>query len=207
MDLGPSVSVIHGRRYSERQTMRNQMIQRTRPTKLGKRRILVVATEIVGGATPHDVILGADGEPPAEVLVIAPALNARLRHWLSDEDDARRAAGVRLEASLAHLRAAGIEAEGRVGDADPLQAVADALHQFGAEEIVITTHPDGRSHWLARDLVARARRRFAQPIRELVVEPRHGPELCASSLSPDARTARRIGRSGNGRRVAGVSRA
>jgi hypothetical protein len=187
--------------------MRNQMIQRTRPTKLGKRRILVIATEIVGGATTHDVILGGDGEPPAEVLVIAPALNSRLRYWLSEEDAARRAAGVRLAASLAYLRSTGIEAVGRVGDADPLQAVADALHQFGPQEIVLTTDPDGRSHWLARDLVGRARRRFAQPIGELVVEPRHGAELSASSLPLDARAARRIGRSGNGRRVAGVSRA
>ena len=61
---------------------------------------------------------------------------------------------------------------GRIGDADPLQAVADALHQFGAQEIVITTRPDGRPHWLAGDLVRRARRRFTQPISELVLEPR-----------------------------------
>ena len=170
--------------------MSNQIIQRSRPTKLGKR-ILVVATETPGGATP---ILGADSEPPSEVLVIVPALNSRLRYWLSDEDDARRAAGVRLAAFLANLRAAGIETEGRVGDADPLQAVADALHRFEAEEIVITTHPDGRTHWLARDLARRARRRFAQPIRDLVVEQRRGPELSASTL-PYARAARRIGRS------------
>ena len=63
----------------------------------GQRRILVVATETLGGATLHDV-LGAHGEPPAQVLVIAPALNSRLRYWLSDEDEARRAAGVRLAA-------------------------------------------------------------------------------------------------------------
>ena len=181
------------------------MIQRTRPTKLGKRRILVVATETLGGATLDDV-LGAHGESPAEVLVIAPALNSRLRHWLSDEDEARRAAGVRLAASLAYPRSAGIEAMGRIGDADPLQAVADALHQCGAQEIVITTRPDGRPHWLAGNLVRRARRRFTQPISELVLEPRYGPDLPPSTRSR-AYAARRIGRSGNGHRVAGVFRA
>jgi hypothetical protein len=152
--------------------MTNQMTHTTRPAKLGKRRILMVANETVDGGALHEVIgLQADGEPRAEVLVIAPALNSRLRHWLSDEDEARRGAGLRLAASLEHLSAAGIEAEGLVGDADPLQAITDALHEFGAHEIVIATHPERRSHWLTRDLVGRARRRFAQPIVHVVVEP------------------------------------
>jgi hypothetical protein len=183
------------------------MTYRTGAAKAGRRRILVVATEAVGGAALRDVILGAVGEPGAEVLVIAPALNSRLRHWLSDEDDARRAAGVRLAASLASLRAAGIEARGLVGDSDPLQAIADALHQFAAQEIVITTHQDGPSHWLAHDLAARAERRFAQPVVDLADDSEHRREISANSLSPVARIARRIGRSGNGRRVAGVSSA
>ncbi len=157
--------------------MKNQTTHRTRPAKLGKRRILVVATETVEGAVLRDVIrLQADGEPPVEVLVIAPALNSRLRHWLSDEDEARRGARARLAASLAHLRAAGIEAAGLVGDADPLLAIADALHQFAAQEIVTVTHPEGRSHWLTRDLVGRARRHFAQPIVHVVAEPSEGSE-------------------------------
>jgi hypothetical protein len=158
--------------------MKNRTTHTTRPAKLGKRRILVVANEIVEGGALRDVIgLRADGEPPAEVLVIAPALNSRLRHWLSDEDEARRGAGLRLAASLEHLSAAEIEAEGLVGDADPLQAITDALHEFAAHEIVIATHPEGRSHWLTRDLVGRARRRFAQPVVHVVVEPSEGSML------------------------------
>jgi hypothetical protein len=187
--------------------MRTQIIHRARAAKTGRRRILVVATEAVGGAALRDVILGAHGEQDAEVLVLAPALNSRLRHWLSDEDDARRAAGVRLAASLASLRAAGIEALGLVGDADPLQAIADALYQYAAHEIVIATPPEEGSHWLARDLAARAQRRFARPVVDLAVDSEHRRESSASSLSRVARIARRIGRSGNGRRVAGVSSA
>lgn len=45
------------------------MTQRTRPTKLEKRRILVVAAETVGGATFDDVILGADSAPPALMVI------------------------------------------------------------------------------------------------------------------------------------------
>jgi hypothetical protein len=141
--------------------MTKQATHPARLAKLARRGILVVATEIVEGAVLRDVIrLRTDSEPPAEVLVIAPALNSRLRHWISDEDEARRGAGVRLAASLAHLRAAGIEAKGLVSDADPLQAIADALHEFAAQKIVIVSRPEGHSHWLTRDLVGRARRRF-----------------------------------------------
>jgi hypothetical protein len=153
--------------------MKNQMTQTTRPAKLGKRRILVVANETVEGGALRDVILRADGEPPAEVLVIAPALNSRLRHWLSDEDEARRGAGLRLAASLEHL-----------SDADPLQAITDALHEFAAHEIVIATHPEGRSHWLTRDLVGRARRRFAQPIVHVVAEPSEDSMLRVPDSGP-----------------------
>jgi GABA permease len=135
-----------------------------------KRRILVVANETLEGRALRDVTrLSTDGGPPAEMLVVAPALNSRLRHWLSDEDEARRCAGLRLGASLERLRAAGIGAEGRVGDPTPLQAIADALHEFRAQEIVIVQR-EGRSHWLTRDLVGRARRRFAQPVAQVGVE-------------------------------------
>ena len=80
-------------------------------------------------------------ESRAEVRVIAPALVSRLRYWLSDDAEARRNAALRLAAGLESLCAAGIEAHGQVGDADPLLAIADALFHFDAEEIVIATQP------------------------------------------------------------------
>jgi hypothetical protein len=135
-------------------------------------RILVVANETSEGRELHDVIRSRAPDPGAvRVLLIAPALNSRFRHWLSDEDEARRAAEERLRHSLELLDEAEIYAEGVVGDADPLQAIDDALRIFPADEIVIGTHPEGRSNWLARGLVERARHRFAQPIAHVVVEP------------------------------------
>jgi nucleotide-binding universal stress UspA family protein len=131
------------------------------------KRVLVVANETVEGDVLHEAI-GATGA--AEVHVVSPALNSRLRHWLSDEDEAHRTAEDRLAACLERLRNAGVDARGSVGDGDPLQALSDALHFFPAEEIVIATHPEGRSHWLARNLVARARSRFAQPVVHVVVD-------------------------------------
>jgi hypothetical protein len=131
------------------------------------KRVLVVANETVEGAVLHEAI-GATGA--AEVHVISPALNSRLRHWVSDEDKAYRSAEDRLAACLERLRRMGVDARGSVGDGDPLQALSDALRFFPADEIVIATHPEGRSHWLARNLVERARSRFAQPIVHVVVD-------------------------------------
>jgi hypothetical protein len=104
------------------------------------------------------------------ILVCTPALNSRLRYWASDEDGARGAAQERLDASLERLRSLGIDASGEVGDANPLQAMEDALRTFGADEIIISTHPEGRSHWLERGVVDHARERFAVPVTHVVVD-------------------------------------
>jgi hypothetical protein len=139
-------------------------------TPEGERRILVIANETVGGSTLRDEVRKRSEGVAEHVLVVTPALNSPLRHWVSDEDDARAAAQKRLDASLAQLRAAGIRADGEVGDAEPLQAIEDALRTFGADEIIISTHPEGRSHWLERGVVSGARERFAVPITHVVVD-------------------------------------
>jgi hypothetical protein len=134
------------------------------------RRILVVANETVGGATLVEEIHRRAEGVDEHVLVVTPALNSPLKHWVSDEDGARASAAERLQESLVRLRAMGVNAEGEVGDADPLQAIEDALRTFGADEIIISTHPEGRSHWLERGVVEAARARFSPPITHVVVD-------------------------------------
>jgi nucleotide-binding universal stress UspA family protein len=145
----------------------------TTPRRRGaedERRILVVANETVGGSTLRNTIRERAAGYREHVLVVCPALNSPLKHWVSDEDDARAQARRRLDASLARLREAGVEAKGEIGDGDPLQAMEDALRTFGADEIIISTHPEGRSHWLERGIVTGARERFALPITHVVVD-------------------------------------
>jgi 4-amino-4-deoxy-L-arabinose transferase-like glycosyltransferase len=132
------------------------------------RRILVIANETVGGAALLDLLSERAHEERTEVLVVSPALNSPLRQWVSDEDGARSEAQQRLEQSLARLRAAGVNARGEVGDPEPLQAIEDALRKFGADEIVISSHPPGRSNWLEQRLIERAHERFAVPIHHVV---------------------------------------
>ncbi|MEO8290201.1 MAG: universal stress protein [Gaiellaceae bacterium] len=136
----------------------------------GRRRILVVANETVAGKALRDEVVRRARDGETEVLVISPALNTRLRHWTSDEDKAREKAQERLDESLAALVEAAVPARGGVGHDDPIQAIEDALRTFAADEIVISTHPPGRSNWLERDVVGRVRERFDCPITHVVVD-------------------------------------
>ena len=137
-----------------------------------RRRVLVVANETVTGAALLEEIIRRGGER-AEVLVVTPALNSRLRHWTSDDDRSRGEAQARLDAALAALAARGVEATGHVGADDPLQAIEDALRTFRADELIISTHPPGRSNWLEKDLLRIARERYDCPIAHVVVDLAH----------------------------------
>jgi GABA permease len=148
--------------------VREQAVWARRPT--ARHRVLVIANETVAGRALREEIRHRTAGRDSEVLVVCPALNSPLRHWVSDEDEARAKAQERLEESLAALAEDGLEAAGRVGDADPLQAIEDALRAFGADEVIVSTHPPGRSNWLERDVIARARERFDLPITHVVVD-------------------------------------
>jgi hypothetical protein len=164
------VSVI-AFRWFFRRTERETPVRRTpAASPEGEYRILVVANETVGGPELLSEIRERSSGRDAQVLVVCPALNSPLRHWVSDEDQARESAQSRLDASLASMRAAGLDASGEIGDGDPVQAIEDAVRTFRPDELIISTHPAGRSHWLERGVVERARERFDLPVTHVVVE-------------------------------------
>jgi hypothetical protein len=145
-----------------------------------KRHILVVANETCAGRALLDEIRYRARGYDAEVLVVSPALSSPVRYWASDVDGARAAAQQRLEGSLSALESVGVRARGEVGDADPLQAIEDALRTFEPDEVIISTHPRGRSNWLERDVVTRAREVFDLPITHVIVDL----EREATTVSP-----------------------
>lgn len=134
------------------------------------RRVLVVANETVGGKDLLDALGEMALAKKTEFLVVSPAVTTRLKTWTSDEDPARAEAQARLDATLARLSEVGIVARGEVGDVDPLVAIDDAVRTFHPDEIVISTHPEGRSTWLERGVVGAARERFDVPITHIVVD-------------------------------------
>jgi hypothetical protein len=132
------------------------------------RRLLVIANRACPCPALADEVARRASAAPTDVLVVAPALNSRLRHWLSDVDGALAHAQERLELATAALAQRGVIARAEVGDADPLLAIEDALASFTADEIVIATLPPGRSSWIERGLVEKARACFGVPVAHLI---------------------------------------
>jgi len=76
-------------------------------------------------------------------------------------------ASYRLRYIVDKLHEAGIEAEGEVGNADPLRAVTRAIEHQPADEILVATLARGASRWLDVDLPATLHRRFSVPVTTL----------------------------------------
>jgi hypothetical protein len=139
----------------------------------GVHRILVVANQTVGGKALLDELRSrVAGESASEILVVTPPLaGSAAEHWASDIDAGIADAKARLDASVATMKAAGLQVRGQLGDHhDPNQAIEDALGDFAADEIVISTHPPQRSRWLESGVVERARRELPQPVTHVVVD-------------------------------------
>ena len=141
---------------------------RPAPRARATRRILVLANETCG--PPLCAVVrehAADGT--AAIFVIVPALTkGRLDYWTVDLDAAEAAAAGKLRHALDCIHGLGLDAGGHTGDPNPVQAIADALHEFPADEIIVATHPDEQSNWLEKHVVERARR-FGLPLTHVVV--------------------------------------
>ena len=140
------------------------------PAPRGRGGLLVVVTAPIEDAAVVEAVVGASRDagtgPNREgvaVLVLAPALNRPISHWLSDLRKARIEAQERLALSLAVLATAGLDARGQVGDTDPVQATEDALRSFPAREVIFVT-----SAGAGAGGVTRVRRRLDRPVRHLV---------------------------------------
>jgi hypothetical protein len=125
---------------------------------------LLVITDDPAGATnlhgPLEEI--ADGDE-LEVKVVAPLRpESNLDLVTGDIDDAKAGAEARAAGAAGATAASGAvdSAHGEVGDADQLLAIADALAEFEAEQIVIVDPDDD-------ELADAARRRFGLPVTEL----------------------------------------
>ena len=122
-------------------------------------KVLVLVSEPVSGEIVKSAI-GKDVAEDAEVLVVAPALNSKMRFFFSDPDEAIARADAVQQESVERMNEEGMDAAGDTGESDPLQAIEDALVTFDAEEIVLCTNPKGERNWLEDGIVDDAKGRF-----------------------------------------------
>ncbi len=138
------------------------------------RKILVVANETVGGRALIDAVKrhaekAHEEGHPFRVTVVCPQ-NQPKHGYVIDDAHVRQAAENRLRLTIAQLREVGIEATGEIMDHDPYGATMDAIAEFGADEVIISTHPETRSGWLRRDLIDRVQDASGLPVEHVVVD-------------------------------------
>jgi len=130
------------------------------------RRVLVVTTADSPREKVEAAVRARAGDD-ADVHVVAPASKVSFLELLTGAiDDARADAAKRAQAAAEE--APGERVEPHVGDSDPLQAIEDALRQWGADEVIVVTAPEDESTWIESDLGRRAQARFAVPVTHLV---------------------------------------
>jgi nucleotide-binding universal stress UspA family protein len=135
-----------------------------------RRRVLVVANRTLGGDELRETLrrAAADG---AVLHVVAPILPSRVHYIASDIDRELEEARERLAAALAWAREEGLEADGKVGDPfTAFGAVEDELRAFGADEVIVSTLPPGRSNWLEAGILERLQDELDVPITHVVVD-------------------------------------
>jgi hypothetical protein len=141
-------------------------------------KFLVVANQTLGGDHLMDEVRRRAAAGPCSFHVVVPntrssdaarasgAAVAPATASASEEEEHRATliSQSRLHEALARLRAEGLDAQGDVGDPEPLTAIGDALAVEQFDEIIISTLPSGLSRWLGMDLPSRAERKFKLPV-------------------------------------------
>jgi membrane protein implicated in regulation of membrane protease activity len=131
--------------------------------------VLVVANRTLRGEVLRAELLRR-GRQGAELHFVAPILTSRVHYIASDVDAELRDARARLDDALAWARAEGLDATGKVGDPNvALGAIEDELRLSSADEVIISTHPPGKSNWLETGMLERLREELDIPVTHLVV--------------------------------------
>jgi len=130
--------------------------------------ILLVTTVLGEQAPLSEELRRVIGDDEANVLVVAPATNVSPLQWLAnDEDAARGEARLAAEQAAKAVDSRSVAIDRTSHDTDAAQAVADALRNFDADEIVVVTRAGGESNWLEDDALAVALEESGVPVRRV----------------------------------------
>jgi GABA permease len=138
-----------------------------------QRRVLIVANRTLQGEELREQVRrrAADG---ATLRVVAPILTSRAHYIATDVDKELTEARERLAHAIAWAQGEGLKITGKVGDPiAALGAIEDELRLFGPDEVIISTHPPGKSNWLETGIVERLRDELDIPVTHVIVDLEH----------------------------------
>jgi len=132
------------------------------------RRLLAVAHQTAEASEFLDTVRALALRDRAQVVLLVPATPVNhLAGWTRGES--RAIAKDRAEKARVLLIEAGVDVvDARVGDADPYQAIIDALADEEFDHVVVSTFPPGASRWLGANLIDRLGRSIDVPVTHVV---------------------------------------
>jgi hypothetical protein len=132
------------------------------------KRILVIANQTLGGPALRRELERRLKEGACEITLVVPATPPH-EHAIWTEGEAISIAERRLETALDYFSETA-DINGKVGDANPLTAIGDALLDEKYDEIIVSTLPPGLSRWLKQDLPHRVERRYKMPVTTIIAD-------------------------------------
>ena len=124
--------------------------------------VLVVANLTANSQHLLDALKARAERSPIRVTLVMPAQGPGL--------GGREAVKARLDEALEGMRAAGLEANGAIGDADPMEAVAECFDPARHDEAIVCTLPGRSSKWLQHDFPHRVARFTGVPVTHVVAD-------------------------------------
>jgi hypothetical protein len=124
--------------------------------------VLVVANLTASSQHLLDALKARAERSPIRITLVMPAQGPGL--------GGREAVRERLDQALAGMREAGLEADGAIGDADPMEAVAECFDPARHDEAIVCTLPGRSSKWLQYDFPHRVARFTGVPVTHVVAD-------------------------------------
>jgi hypothetical protein len=124
--------------------------------------VLVVANLTAASTHLLDALRHRAERGPIRITLVMPAQGPGL--------GGKEAVRERLDEALEGMRAAGLEAEGAIGDADPMEAVAECFDPARHDEAIVCTLPGRSSKWLQYDFPHRVARFTGVPVTHVVAD-------------------------------------
>jgi hypothetical protein len=127
-----------------------------------KKSVLVVANITAGSDDLLAALVRRAQTESASFTLIVPA---------TPFGGGRIAAHESLSAAIERMLEAGLEADGTVGDSDPIVAVTEAWDPKRYDEIIVSTLPMRFSKWLHAGLPERIERLTGAPVTHVISQP------------------------------------
>ena len=124
--------------------------------------VIVVASQTAASHQLLDALTHRAERSPIRITLVMPAHGPGLA--------GREAMRAQLDEALTAIRDAGLEVDGVIGDANPMDAVAECFDASKHDEVIVCTLPGRSSKWLQYDFPHRVARFTGLSVTHVVAD-------------------------------------